>query len=106
MQYFSLVETHEELRTKFHERYQYNEETLEHFAIKFRVICSKAYKSMGPEEVVDMAKQQFLLAVRNNLMRERISVNRPKNLKEAIEYGRLLEVANWTVCGTANPNVK
>ena len=51
MQYFSPVETPEELRTKFHQRYQYNEETLEHFAMELRVLCSKAYNSLGPEEL-------------------------------------------------------
>ena len=48
MQYFSPVKTPEELRTKFHQRYQYNEETLEHFTMELLVLCSKAYKSMGP----------------------------------------------------------
>ena len=61
---------------------------------------------MGPEELDDMAKQQFILGVRNNVMRERLIVHRPKNLKEAIEYGRLLEVANRTARGKASPNVR
>ena len=56
---------------------------------------------MGPEELKDMAKQQFNLAVWNNVMGERLIVHRPKNLKEAIEYGRLIEVANWTARGAA-----
>ena len=51
MQFLSPVETLEELRTKFHQRYQYNEQTLEHFAMELRVLCSKAYKSMAPEEL-------------------------------------------------------
>ena len=106
MQYFSPVETPEELRTKFHQRYQGPDETLEHFAMELRVLCSKAYKTMGSEELEDMAKQQFILGVRNNLIRERLIVHRPKNLKEAIEYGRLLEVANRTARGVSNPNVK
>ena len=49
-----------------------------------------------------MAKQQFILGVRNNVMRERLIVHRPKNLKEAIEYGRLLEVSNRTARGAAS----
>ena len=53
-----------------------------------------------------MAKQQFILGVLNNVMRERRIVHRPKNLKETIEYGRLLEVANRTAPGAASPNVK
>ena len=43
-----------------YQRYQYNEETLERFAMKLRILCSKAYKSMGPDELEDMAKQQFI----------------------------------------------
>ena len=53
-----------------------------------------------------MAKQQFILGVRNNIIRERLIVNRPKNMKDAIEYGRLLEVANRTARGVASSNVK
>ena len=33
-------------------------------------------------------------------------VQRRKNLKKAIEYGRLLEVVNLTARGAASPNVK
>ena len=74
--------------------------------MELRVLCSKAYKSMGPDELEDMAKQQFILGVRNNIIRERLIVHRPKNMKDAIEYGRLLEVANRTARGAASPNVK
>ena len=84
MQYFSPVETPENLRTTFHQRNQYNKETLEYFAMELRLLCSKAYKSMGPVESEDMAKQQFILGVRNNLMRERLIIHCPKNLKVAI----------------------
>ena len=73
MQYFSPVETPEELRTKFHQRYQGPDETHEHFAMELRVLCSKAYKSMGPDELEDMAKQQFILGVRNNIVRDCLS---------------------------------
>ena len=79
MQYFLPVETPEKLRTKFHQRYQCNEKTFEHFAMELPVFCSKAYKSMGPDELEDMAKQQFILGVRNNVMREKLIVHRPKN---------------------------
>lgn len=106
MQYFSPVETPEELRTNFHQRFQLPDETLEHFAMELRVLCSKAYKTMHADELEDMAKQQFILGVRSNLMRERLIVKRPKNLREAIEYARLLEVANKTVRGSASSNIK
>ena len=39
-------------------------------------------------------------------MRERLIVHPPKNLKEAIEYGRLLKVTNRTARCAASPNVK
>ena len=42
MQYFSPVETPEELRTKFNQQYQEPDETLEHFAMEIRVLCAKA----------------------------------------------------------------
>ena len=51
MQYFSPVETLEEVSAKFHQRYQVNNERLKQIAMKLRVFCSKAYKSMGPEEL-------------------------------------------------------
>ena len=61
---------------------------------------------MEPDELEDMAKQQFIFGVRNNLIRKRLIVHRPKNMKDAIEYGRLLDVANWTARSVASPNVK
>ena len=39
-------------------------------------------------------------------MRKRQIVHRPKNLKEAIEYKRLLKIATRTDRGAASPNVK
>ena len=76
----------EKLRTHYvYQRYHYNEETLKHFAMELRVVCSKVYKSMGPEELEDMAKQQFILGVRNNLMRDKLIVHCFKHLKEAIK---------------------
>ena len=106
MQYVSPVETPEELRTKFYQRYQGPDETLEHFAIKLRVLCSLAYKFMGPDKLEDMANQQFIFGVRNNIIRERLIINCSKNKKDAIENGRLLEVANCTAREAASPNVK
>ena len=61
---------------------------------------------MGPEKLEDMAKQQFILVVRNNVMREWLIVHRPKNLKEAIKYEFLLEVANRTARSSTSFNVK
>ena len=96
MQYFSPVETPEELRTYFHQRYQVQNETLEHFAMELRVLCSKAYPAMNPAELDEMSKQQFILGVQNSITREHLIIQRPTKLKDAIEYGRLLEVANKT----------
>ena len=87
MQYFTPVETPEKLRTKFHQRYQGPDETLEDFAMELRVLCPKAYMSMGPDKLEDMSKQQFILGVQNNIIRERLIVHRPKIIKDAIVYG-------------------
>ena len=43
-----------------------------------------------------MAKQQFILAVRNSITRERLIVKRPVKLKDAIKFARLSEVAEIT----------
>ena len=77
MQYFSPIETPEELRTNFHQRYQCQDETLEQFAMELRVLCSKAYTRMNSDELDEMAKQQFILGVRNNITRERINSSAP-----------------------------
>ena len=74
--------------------------------MELRVLRFKAYKSMGPDKLEDMAKQQFILCGRNNIIRERLIVHRPKNIKDAIEYKRSLEIANRTARGAASPNVK
>ena len=78
MQYFLPVEIPEKLRTKCHQRCQYNKETLEHFAMELRVLSSKAYKYMAPDELEDMDKLQLIHGVRNNVMRERLIVHRFK----------------------------
>ena len=41
MQYFLKIATHDEQRTKFHQQYQFNEKTLEHFAMELHVFCFK-----------------------------------------------------------------
>lgn len=78
MQYISPVETLDELRIKFHRGYQYNDEPLQHFAIKLRVLCFIAYMSMNSKKKLNkMAIQQFNFGVRNNVMREKLIVHRP-----------------------------
>ena len=99
MLYFSPVETTEELRAKFHQRFQESNESLEHFAMELRVLCGKAYTNMNGDEIEEMTKQQFILGVRNNIAREKLIIHRPDTLKNAIEYARLLEVASKTVRG-------
>ena len=94
------------MRTKFHQRYQGPDETLEHFAMELKVLCSKAYKTMNADELEEMAKQQFILGVRNNVAREKLIIHRPVTLRDAIEYGRLLEVAGRTVRVPVNNNVR
>ena len=89
LQYFSSIETPEELRTNFHQRYQCQDEPLEHFAMELRVLCSKAYARMNPDELDELAKQQFILGLRNHFTREQLIVQRPTKLKDAIEYARL-----------------
>ena len=64
--------------------------------MELRVLCSKAYTRMNPEELDEMAKQQFILGIRNNIAHELLIVQRPTKLKDSIEYARLLEVAITT----------
>ena len=106
MQHFFPVETPEELRTKFHQRYQGPDETLWHLAMKLRVLSSKSYKNMNADELEEMAHQQFILGVRNNVAREELIIYRPVSLRDAIEYGRLLEVAGRTVRLSGYNNVR
>ena len=49
--------------------------------MELRVLCSKAYKSMRPDELEDMAKQKFILGVQNNIIRERVIEHSPKPWK-------------------------
>ena len=106
MQYFSPVETPEELRTKFHQRFQSSDESLEHYAMKLRVLSSKAYPTMDKDVLEEMAKQQFILGVRNSITRERLIVKLPEKLKDAIEFARLSEVAGKTARGNPPPSNK
>ena len=103
MQYFSPVETLEELRTKFHQRCQISDESLEHYAMELRVLSSKAYPTMDKDVLEEMAKQKFMLGVRNSITRERLIVKRLEKFKDAIEFARLSEVAGTTARGTSSP---
>ena len=106
MQYFSPVETPEELRTKFHQRFQSPDESLEHYAMELRVFISKAYPTMIEDVLEEKAKQQFILSVRNSITLERLIVTRPEKLKDAIEFARLSEVAGKTARGNPPPSNK
>ena len=106
MQYFSLVETPEELRTKFHQRFQSSDESLEHYAMELRVRSSKAYPTINKDVLEEMVKQQFILGIRNSITRERLIVKRPEKLKDAIQFARLFEVAGKTSRGNPPPSNK
>ena len=54
MQYFSLVETPEELRTKFPQWFQSSDGSLEHYAMELRVLSSKAYSTMDKDVLEEM----------------------------------------------------
>ena len=69
MQYFSPIETPEELRTIFYQRYQNVDETPEHYAMTIRVLSSKAYPNLDDNFLEEMAKHQFILGVRNPITR-------------------------------------
>lgn len=45
--------------------------------MELRIFSSKAYKSIKPDELEDMAEQQFILGVRNNIIRNMLIVHRP-----------------------------
>ena len=84
MQYFSPVETPEELHTKFHQRFQSSDESLEHYAMELRVLSLKAYPTMDKDVLEEMAKQEFIVGVKNSIICERLIVKRPVKLKAAI----------------------
>ena len=106
LKYFSPVETLEELRTKFYQRFQSPDENLEHYAMELRVLISKAYLTMDENVLEEMAKQQFILSVRNAITRERLIVKHLIKLKDAIEFARLSEVAGKTARGNPPPSNK
>ena len=106
MQCFSPVETPEELRTKFHQRFQSPDESLEHYAMELRVFISKAYPTINEDVLVEMAKQQFILGVRNSITCERLIVKRPEKLKDAIVFASLSEVAERPARGNPPPSHK
>ena len=54
--------------------------------MELRVLSSKAYPIMDRNVLEEMAKQQFILGVRNSITRERLIVKRPEKLKDAIEF--------------------
>jgi hypothetical protein len=74
--------------------------------MQLHFLSSKAYPTMGPDELENISKQQIILGVRNNAISERVIVHRPTKLKDAIEYGRLFEVSNRTKRGAPNPNTR
>ena len=74
--------------------------------MKLRVHSSKAYPTMDKDVLEEMAKQQFILGVRNYITRERLIVKRPEKLKDAIELARLSEVAGKIARGNPPPSNK
>ena len=61
---------------------------------------------MDKDVLEEIAKQQFILKVRNSITRERLIVKRPEKLKDAIEFARLSEVAGKTARGNPPPSNK
>ena len=55
MQYFSPVETLEEFRTKFYQRFQSSDKSLEQYAIELKVLNTKAYPTMDKDVLEKMA---------------------------------------------------
>ena len=98
-QYFSPLETPEELRTKFHQRIQSPDESLENYAMELRVLSLKAYPTIYEDVLEKMAIQPFILGIINSITREIFAVKLPENLKDAIEFARLSEVAEKTARG-------
>ena len=61
---------------------------------------------MDKDVLEKMAKQQFILVVRNSITREKLIVKRPEKLKDAIEFAKLSEVAGKTARGNPTPSNK
>ena len=58
---------------------------------------------MDEDVLEEMAKQQFILGVTNSITRDRLIVKRQGNLKNAIEFARLSELAEQTTRGYSPP---
>ena len=91
MQYFSPVETPEKLRTKFYQRFQCPDESLEQYAIELRVLSSKSYPTMNKDVLEKMAKEQFIFGVSNSIARDKLIVKRLNKLNTAIKCAGLLK---------------
>ena len=61
---------------------------------------------MDKDVLEKMAKQKFILGVRNSITHQRLIVKRPETLKDAIEFARLSEVAGNTARGNHPPSNK
>ena len=59
---------------------------------------------MDKDVLEEMAKQQFILGVRNYITRERLIVKRSAKHKGAIEFARLSEVAGKTARSNPPPS--
>ena len=84
MQYFSPLKTPKKLRTKFPQRFQSFDESLENVAMELRVLSLKTYPTINENNLKEMAKQQWILGVRKSCTSERLIVKGPENLKDAI----------------------
>ena len=73
--------------------------SLEHYSMELKVLSSKAYFTMEEDVLEEMAKQQFILGVRNSFTRKKLIFQPFKKLKDAIEFARLSEVAGLTTKG-------
>ena len=80
--------------------------SLEHYSMELRVHSSKAYPTMDKDVFEEMAKQQFILGVKNSITRKRLIVTHPAKLKDAIEFAKISEVAGKTARGNPPPSNK
>ena len=74
--------------------------------MELRVLSSKAYPTINKDVLKEMAKQQFILEVRNSIPRERLIIKRPEKLKDTIEFARLSEVTGQTARSNPPPSNK
>ena len=54
--------------------------------MELRVLCLKTYPTMDENVLEEIAKQQFILGVRNSITSERLIVKLPEKHKDAIEF--------------------